>query len=199
MGLMPVPPGHVATIVTSLEMSARPRAAPMPDSRLRLVQWARPAPDKYRALFRRIGAPWLWYSRLVMAQGDLIGHIHHDDVAIFAACDARGVEVGFLELDWRHPGECQLQHFGFVPGLVGKGHGRWLMAHALLRAWRPGVKLVCVHTCTLDHPRALDFYRKAGFTAYQRTIETFPDPRLSGVLPRDIAPHIPLLDPATRR
>lgn len=196
---MQVPDGHVATIVTSLEMTHRPRPAPMPHSTLRLMPWNKPALDRYRALFRRIGAPWLWYSRLVMADADLIGHIHHPDVAIFAACDARGVEVGLLELDWRHAGECQLQHFGFVPELVGQGHGRWLMAQALLRAWRPGVDMVCVHTCTLDHPRALGFYRKAGFTAYQRTIETFADPRLDGVLPRDIAPHIPLLEPVTRR
>jgi hypothetical protein len=73
------------------------------------------------------------------------------------------------------------------------------MAHALMRAWRAEVTRVWVHTCTLDHPSALGFYRASGFVPFARAVETFPDPRLSGHLPREAAPHVPLLDPASRR
>lgn len=66
MGLIPIKPGEVATIVTSLEMRERPRPRPLPESPLRLVKWEKPSPEKYRALFRRIGEPWLWFSRLIM-------------------------------------------------------------------------------------------------------------------------------------
>ena len=59
-------------------------------------------------------------------------------------------------------------------------------------AWRDGIARVHVHTCSLDHPAALAAYRRAGFTAIGRAIETFPDPRLSGLLPRNCAPQIPL-------
>jgi hypothetical protein len=52
-----------------------------------------------------------------------------------------------------------------------------------------------VHTCTLDHPGALGFYRRNGFAPFARAIETFADPRLLGILPRDAAPHAPLIDP----
>ena len=71
------------------------------------------------------------------------------------------------------------------------------MAHALQRAWAKGIARVWVHTCTLDHPRALGFYRAAGFTPYKRTVETFDDPRVTGALPADAAPHVPRL--ASRR
>jgi ribosomal protein S18 acetylase RimI-like enzyme len=54
---------------------------------------------------------------------------------------------------------------------------------------------VWVHTCTLDHPSALGFYRRHGFTAIGRAVETFTDPRVLGVLPMDAAPQIPLLTP----
>jgi hypothetical protein len=67
------------------------------------------------------------------------------------------------------------------------------MAEALMRAWVPGVERVWVHTCTLDHPHALGFYRAQGFVATARTVETFPDPRLTGLLPADCAPQVPLL------
>lgn len=198
MGLTAVPAGEVATIVTTLEMRQRPPLRPTPASRLRLAAWHQPTVDKYRALFRRIGAPWLWFSRLVMDDAALLRIIHDPDIAIFAAVDPAGVEVGMLELDFRTAGECELSYFGLIPELAGQGHGRWLMAEALARAWRKGIDRVWVHTCTLDHPSALGFYRASGFTVIARTIETFPDPRLIGALPPDTAPQIPLLADSLR-
>lgn len=84
-----------------------------------------------------------------------------------------------------------------MPELAGKGHGRWLMAQALSLAWRKGIGRVWVHTCTLDHPSALGFYRRSGFVPFAQAVETFADPRLAGVLSREAAPQIPLLDPAS--
>jgi hypothetical protein len=55
-----------------------------------------------------------------------------------------------------------------------------------------------VHTCTLDHPAALGFYRRHGFTPYRRSLETFPDPRLLGLLPADAAPQVPCLAASAR-
>lgn len=197
MALIPVKPEDIATVVTTLEMRTRAPRRPMPETRLRLADWPRPALASYRELFRRVGAPWLWYSRLAMDDAKLAAIVHDPAVTVHAALDPGGIEVGMLELDFRHAGACELSYFGFVPELAGQGHGRWLMAEALARAWRPGIARVWVHTCTLDHPRALGFYRACGFAAVKRTIETFADPRVSGLLPEDTAPHIPQL--ASRR
>ena len=194
MGLTPVPPGQVAAVVTSLEMTERPRPRPLPSSPLRLVRWTSPALDKYRALFRRVGEPWLWFSRLVIADDALAAIVHDPAVEIFAVADAAGIEVGLLELDFRAAGEAEIAFFGLVPELAGKGHGCWLMAQTLALAWRKDVRRVWVHTCTLDHPSALGFYRAQGFTAFARQLETFPDPRISGYLPREAAPHVPLIE-----
>ena len=57
-----------------------------------------------------------------------------------------------------------------------------------------GARRVWLHTCTLDHPSALGFYRAQGFVPFARAIETFADPRLLGLMPREAAPQIPLLD-----
>ena len=193
MGLTPVPPGQLATIVTSLEMLAQPKLKPMPESNLRLARWTAPDPDRYRALFRRVGEPWLWFSRLIIPDDELTAIVADGAVQVFAVEDRAGIEVGMLELDFRTSGECELAYFGLVPELAGKGHGRWLMAQALALAWSEGVKRVWVHTCTLDHPSALGFYRAQGFTPFARAVETFPDPRLTGHLPRSAAPHVPIL------
>lgn len=194
MALIPVAPHQIATVVTSLEMVKRPAPRPVETSQLRLIAWETPSPEKYRVLFERIGAPWLWFSRLVMDNATLEAIIHNADVKIWAVVDPKGIEVGILELDFRKPDQCELSFLGLVPELAGQGFGRWLMAHALWLAWRKDVSRVWVHTCTLDHPTALRFYQKSGFTPFARAVETFDDPRLIGVLPKDFAPHVPLID-----
>jgi GNAT superfamily N-acetyltransferase len=193
VALIPVANDVLATIVTTLEMRRRPPLRPIPGSRFRLVRWERPAIDRYRTLFARVGAPWLWFSRLVMAEPALSAILDDPLIQVHAVIDPAGIEVGMVELDFRQPAACEISYFGLVPELAGQGHGRWLMAETLARAWNRGVERVWLHTCTLDHPGALGFYRAQGFVAIKRTIETFPDPRTSGVLPRDAAPQIPLL------
>lgn len=188
-GLEPLPSGHVGAVVTYLEMDAPPAAREIPESPLRLDRWAAVEPDRYRTLFARVGARWLWFSRLAMSDSQLLakaGEVHE-------VRDASGASVGLIELDFREPGTCLILFLGLVPELAGQGHGRWLFAETLRLAWAPGVTKVKVHTCTLDHPAALPAYLRAGFKAAGRAFESFPDPRLAGLLPRDAAPQIPLV------
>lgn len=190
MSLSAIPDGHIGAVVTYLEMTARPPAVALPPSPLRLERWPSPDPARYRALFERVGAPWLWYSRLAMDDDRLrreMGEVH-------AVVDPSGAEAGLVELDVRKPGECLIRFLGLVPELAGKGHGAWLLGETLALAWRPGVERVAVNTCTLDHPAALKAYLRAGFKAYRRAFESFPDPRLTGLLPPGCAPHLPLFE-----
>jgi GNAT superfamily N-acetyltransferase len=187
MSLIPIPEGHVGAVVTYLEMTARPRPRPLPSSPLRLERWSAPDPARYRLLFERVGARWLWYSRLAMDDTRLRSEM----AEVHAVVDPAGIEVGMVELDFRTPGEVLIRFLGLVPELAGKGHGAWLLTQTLALAWRPGVGRVSVNTCTLDHPAALKAYLNAGFTAVRRAFESFPDPRLVGLLPAGAAPQIP--------
>ncbi|HVQ08468.1 MAG TPA: GNAT family N-acetyltransferase [Allosphingosinicella sp.] len=189
-GLIPVPRGQIGAVVTYLEMLAPPAPAPVPDSSLRLERWAAVDPERYRTLFAQVGARWLWFSRLAMADAALlatVGEVHE-------VIGPDGGDAGFVELDFRVPELCTIRFLGLAPVLAGKGHGRWLLAETLRLAWAPGVARVAVHTCSLDHPAALPAYLRAGFTAIGRAFESFPDPRLDGLLPRDAAPQLPLIE-----
>jgi GNAT superfamily N-acetyltransferase len=188
-----VPDSELAAVVTYLEMRSPPEQD-VPPAPLSLHPIAVPRPEHYRALFRLVGAPWLWFSRLTLDDAHLAAIIQHPKVELLSVVDQSGRDVGMIELDFREPHECELAFIGFMPDLSGKGHGRWLLAEAVRRAWREGVTRVHVHTCSLDHPAALPAYRRAGFTPYKRAIERFPDPRLLGVLPRDCAPQIPIIE-----
>ena len=194
MKLHTLPAGHLAEVVTYLDMRERPKPAPMPSVPLSVNHWKPVDLAKYRILFERVGAPWLWYSRLTMADAELEAILNHDDVDFYAVEDRRGIEIGMIELDFREDRQCEIQFFGLVPELAGKGYGRWLMVQTLALAWRADVERVHLHTCTLDHPNALSFYQKMGFVPRGRAVETFPDPRLAGILPRDAGPHVPILE-----
>jgi GNAT superfamily N-acetyltransferase len=192
MSYVSIPNNELAAVVTYLEMRTRPEVE-IPSSPLSLKGIDSPKLDAFRTLFRLVGAPWLWFSRLAMDDATLAAIIQHPGVELYVVSDEDGQDAGMLELDFRESHECELSFIGLIPELSGKGHGRWLLAEAVQRAWREGVNRVHVHTCSLDHPAALAAYRRAGFVPFKRAIERFPDPRLLGILPKDCAPQIPLL------
>lgn len=192
MTLTPVPLGEIATVVTHLVQRAPP--PPGPPSPLALAPWPRPPLDDYRALFAAVGARWLWYSRLLMTDRALDAVLCDPDVHVLRITD--GAPVGFVEIDAREAPP-RIAFFGLVPELAGRGHGPGLLAEACAYAWAlPGTMAVRVNTCTLDHPAALPTYLRGGFVVTGRSIETFPDPRVTGVLPRDAAAQAPVAAPA---
>ena len=195
-GLVDVPAGKIAAVVTYLDMRAPPDPGSgtiAPDG-LGIRHVPNPDVDWYRDLYRRVGEDWLWFSRLKLAREALAAIIQHPAVSV-SALTADGDDVGLLELDFRTPGACELAFFGVVPAQIGRGAGRFLMAEATRQAWARPIERFWVHTCTLDHPGALQFYIRSGFQPYRRQIELAADPRLEGVLERSAAPHVPLIDP----
>jgi GNAT superfamily N-acetyltransferase len=195
LGYSMLQPGRIATVVTYLEMRARPAPRPQPAPELGLALEPCDAGDLdgYRALFRRVGEEWLWCSRLVTADARLRALLEHPKVEVHRLC--LGQEpVGLLELDFCTDGECELVFFGLVSSFIGRGAGRYLMDRAIGMAWARPIKRFFLHTCGFDHPGAMAFYRRSGFRPYKLAVEVFDDPRLSGHLPLGAAPQVPLIE-----
>jgi len=193
VGYSDVTPGCIASVVTCLEMREKPTEAPIPlPEGFSLRPFSERDPDLYRSLFRRVGANWLWFSRLVMSDEMLLSVLHSSSREIYCVYH-NGQDVGLVELDFSEPGEAELAFLGLTQDVTGKGIGRAVMSAAIALAWAKPVQRFWVHTCTFDHPSALGFYIRSGFTPYARRVEVQTDPRLSGHLPLDAAPHVPLL------
>lgn len=193
-GYSPVALGQIATVVTCLEMTERPRPKP-PRHRERplLVEpWLDRDIAAYRAQYRAVGDPWLWFSRLFIPDDELRAILGDPAVRQYRLFDGRR-PIGFLELDFRKAGECELAYFGVVADAIGTGAGRVLMDRALQEAWSRPIGRMWVHTCSLDHPGAVAFYTRSGFTPYALMVEIADDPRLTGHLPTSAAPHVPLI------
>ena len=194
-GFYDVPPGKVAVIVTQLEMRA---AAPVRDISLpEGVSFHRVDPDVswYRDVFTRVGAlEWLWFSRLRLQDGALSAILSDGGVELYTL-RTDGRDEALLELDFREDGACELAYFGLTRRLIGTGCGRFLMNEAITRAWSRPISRFHVHTCTIDSPQALGFYRRSGFTPILQKVEIADDPRVTGVLPEDAGPAVPLFKP----
>lgn len=192
-GYHDVPPGKLANVVTNLEMFERPRLRPEPAAvRATLRRMERPSVTAYRALFHKVGDPYLWFSRLALDDDALRAVIHDPRMEIYAV-EFDGLDEGILELDFRVSGEGEIVFFALTDALVGTGTGRWLMNRALDIAWSKPISRLWVHTCTLDHPKALPFYIRSGFVPFKRQVEICDDPRVTGLVPRTAAPNEPIL------
>jgi GNAT superfamily N-acetyltransferase len=193
-GTTDLPPGKIAAIVTSLEMFAAPPVRPDPPGTegFALEPIGRRDAARYLAIYRMLGERWMWFSRLVKPLAEIEALLGDEAIAFFAVRHG-GRDVGLLELDFRVEGEGELAFFGLDGSVVGRGAGRWLMNRALALAWARPIARFWVHTCTLDHQSAPEFYQRSGFSVFRRGIEVDDDPRLSGQMRRDCVPHHPVI------
>jgi GNAT superfamily N-acetyltransferase len=195
-GYSNVAPGHLASVVTCLEMFSRPalKPAPLPLG-VTLERFDRSDLAAYRALFRLVGSDWLWTSRIFMSDEELGAVLNDQRVEVFVV-RREGRDIGIMELDFRDPDQCELAFLGLDAENLGRGLGRAVINQAIERAWSHPIQRLWVHTCTFDHPSALGFYVRSGFTPYAFMVEVLPDPRLTGHLPLGSAPHVPVVSPA---
>lgn len=172
------PPATLTTRVTYLEMRENPaRQVSVPPLKgLKLRHFSRPSLQLYRRLYREVGEPWLWWERRAMSDEQLAQTIHDPRVEVHLLYH-RERPIGYGELDCRQAGEVELVYLGLVVDYIGRGLGRWLLGEMLRHAWgrRPRPRRVWLHTCDLDHPRALEFYRRAGFRVFKTEVEVVED------------------------
>jgi GNAT superfamily N-acetyltransferase len=161
--------GQIETLVTFLEMTEPPMRASLPPPRagIEVRRATRPTLGFYRYLYDSIGRDWRWYERKLLGDAELAAIIHDPGVEVNVLW-LDGVPAGLAELDRRDLPDVELSYFGIVPEFIGQGVGRFLLDWAIHHAWRTRPRRFWVHTCDLDHPRALGVYQKAGFRIYDR-------------------------------
>jgi GNAT superfamily N-acetyltransferase len=161
----------ITTVVTYLEMTvppARPwRPAPRPALEIRHAR--HPSVAFYRFLYAAVGEPWTWTVRRWLSDSELAAVLADPRVEVNVFW-VEGGPAGYVELDRRSPPDVEIAYFGLMPEFIGQGLGAYLLDWAIHHAWRTRPRRLWLHTCDLDHPRALDFYQSLGFRIYDRQI-----------------------------
>jgi GNAT superfamily N-acetyltransferase len=163
---------------THLEMTSREllRPATAPRTSCDLVRAEIPCPELNRFFYTAVGAGWWWYSRLPWNRARWLEYLDRADLETWVAY-VSGTPAGYFELERQSEGNVEIAYFGLLPDFIGKGLGGYVLTAAIKRAWDMGAKRVWVHTCDLDHPRALANYRARGFTVFrvESKVEQLPD------------------------
>ncbi len=191
-GYYQLPPGKMANAVTWMELTdLSRRAEPTPEG-YSLRQFGQADATLHRKLYREIGEPWLWSGLLMKGKAEMEAYLADPKVLSFGAYDG-GKAIGMLDLEVTREG-IEIVYFGLAPAYTGKGAGAWLMAETIRITREAGQPRLWLHTCNFDHPRAISFYQKQGFSIYAQGFEIMDDPRRGGLLPKGAAPHVPRLD-----
>ncbi|MBC7863994.1 MAG: GNAT family N-acetyltransferase [Bacteroidia bacterium] len=117
--------------------------------------------NEYRKYYFNVGKSWNWIDRMVMEDEELEKKINAKGTEVYVLT-VEGREAGYCEFV---PGEnfCEIQYFGLFEDFVGRGLGKVFLNWAVEKAWTYNAKHIQLNTCSLDHPRALETYKKAGF------------------------------------
>ena len=126
--------------------------------------------DEYRFnqfLYRLVGSAWQWIDKLSVPDSEWKAYVESPLVKTWVGY-YKGAVAGYFELVIRGEGNTEIEYFGLAEAFIGKGFGGYFLSQAIKKAWAiPDTKRVVVHTCSLDHPAALNNYKRRGFTVYK--------------------------------
>jgi len=147
--------------VTFLEMH-EPKEMPvsLPNTHFDLL----PKPisvNQYRKYYYSVGEKHFWLDRMVMPDEELFKKINAANVDIYVFY-VNNEAAGYIEFI-KEVKFVEILYFGIMPGFIGKGYGKYFLRWVIAKAWSYQPEWVQLNTCTLDHPKALGMYKKAGF------------------------------------
>ena len=170
----PRPDGRLPVTITHLELIPADwtRRGRQPELPVTIERIARPGATLYLDLYDRVGRPWLWYERRLLgdaALGALLNRPGHE----LHVARHDGALVGYFELY-----DDEIVFFGLAPDYLGRRIGPWLLDRTIERGFARGSSRLVLNTNSVDHPRALDTYRKAGFRVVRSESAELQDPRI---------------------
>ncbi len=128
-------------------------------------------------MYLAVGGTWKWIDKRPWTAEQWREYASDPNLRTFAAyCD--NTLAGYYELrradlpslpSQGDENEVEIAYFGLLPDFIGRRLGGALLTSAIENAWawKPMPSRVWVHTCTRDHPSALNNYQARGFKIYK--------------------------------
>ncbi len=154
--------------VTHMEMKSpsalRPKRLDRPG--LVTVKISRPMPELNRFFYSAVGGAWYWIDRLGWTYADWLKYLDRPEMATWMITE-HGTPAGYFELEKQSDDDVEIVYFGLLPQFLEAGIGGWALTECVEKAWAMGAQRVWVHTCNLDHPRAIANYLARGFQVFK--------------------------------
>ncbi len=121
-----------------------------------------------RFLYQFIGEKWQWRSMSQLPDHAWKEYAENSNLRTWLAMSGGSI-AGYYELRKEARGDVEIVHLGLGPKFIGRGFGGYLISHAVRSAWQWNeTKRLWLHTCTEDHPAALNSYLSRGFVVYRK-------------------------------
>jgi GNAT superfamily N-acetyltransferase len=124
-----------------------------------------PSPELARFFYTAVGGAWYWIDRLAWTYAQWNEWLKNVETWV---AYIEGTPAAYFQLEKQPEGNVEIAYFGLLPQFIGRGLGGYLLSATVRRAWEMGAQRVWVHTCTLDHPRALAGYQDRGFRLFKQ-------------------------------
>ena len=120
--------------------------------------------------YKQVGKKYQWVDRLVWENKDWINYTSNNNLKTYVLKKKDDL-IGYFELIFNSKkNECEIAHFGILEDYFNKGFGGYMLSEALKNSFKLGAKRAWVHTCSLDHPHAIQNYKSRGMRVFKTEI-----------------------------
>jgi len=168
MGAAEKQPKMLKARVTFLEMTKRPAVGGRAFSggeQLALMRAENCPVHFYRYIYAQLGRPHHWLTRRKQTDAQLAAVLRSPATLLYILY-CGGCPAGFAEILLHDkPGgrEAEIMYFGLMAEYQGRGLSRFFLDEILPIAWDADIDKIRIQTNSLDSPRALQLYQRAGF------------------------------------
>jgi len=160
---------EVTTTYLEISALAELKAKAAGDDRFQVREAKVPKWQVNRFLYFSVGERWGWSDKRTWSDARWRAYAEANDLRTFLGFVDDSM-AGYYELQKKRR-EVEIAYFGLVPEFIGHGLGGALLTSAIEEGFRWGAARVWVHTCTLDHPAALQNYTARGMRIYKNSSE----------------------------
>ena len=123
--------------------------------------------DLNKFFYKQIGKRHQWVDRLLWQDNDWLKYISNENLRTYIFKIENDL-VGYFELIFNN-NDCEIAYFGILEEFIGKGFGGFLLSEALKIGFKKANR-IWVHTCSLDHPNAIENYKSRGMKIFKTEI-----------------------------
>ena len=123
--------------------------------------------DLNKFFYKQIGKKHQWVDRLIWQDKHWMDYISNKNLKTFVLQKDNDL-VGYFELIL-NKNNCEIAYFGLLEEFIGKGYGGFLLSEALRIGFKSANR-IWVHTCSLDHPNAIENYKSRGMKIFKTEI-----------------------------
>ena len=123
--------------------------------------------DLNKFFYKQIGKRHQWVDRLIWQDKDWLKYISDENLRTYIFKIENDL-VGYFELIFNN-NDCEIAYFGILEEFIGKGFGGFLLSEALKIGFKKANR-IWVHTCSLDHPNAIENYKSRGMKIFKTEI-----------------------------